>query len=213
MRLRTIGVAIGLAALLVASLLAQSPPPGKLNGTVVDTSDAVMPGVSIALRGPESRSTVSDRNGAFAFAALPLGGYELRASLDGFATVVRTAIVADSIEPLRIRMRVGRSAGEIAGMVRDVSGALLAGVSVEIASPNLVEKVRVTTTGSDGRYRFLDLPDGTYSVTFLLPGFWMARRDGVTLRNGSSATVDATMRVGGHHSDVIAAVTVTTRRP
>lgn len=90
-------------------------------------------------------------------------------------------------------------------MVRDVSGALLAGVSVEITSANLVEKVRATTTGSDARYRFLDLPDGTYSVTFVLPGFWMARRDGVTLVNGSSATVDATMRVGGHHSDVIAA--------
>ena len=98
-------------------------------------------------------------------------------------------------------------------MVRDVSGALLAGVSVEIASPNLVEKVRVTTTGSDGRYRFLDLPDGTYSVTFGLPGFWMARRDGVTLVNGSSATVDATMRVGGHHLDVIATVKAPTGRP
>jgi len=202
MRLLTIGAAIGLVALLGVNLLAQSPLPGKLNGIVVDASDNMMPGVSITLRGPESRSTVTNRNGGFAFTALPIGDYELRASLDGFATVVRTAIVADSIEPLRIRMRVGRSTGEIAGMVRDVSGALLAGVSVEIASPNLVEKVRVTTTGSDGRDRFLDLPDGTYSVTFGLPGFWMARRD-----------VDATMRVGGHHLDVIASVTAPTGRP
>ena len=135
MRLRTISAAIGLVTLLGVNLLAQSPPPGKLNGTVVDTSDAAMPGVSITLRGPESHSTVSDRNGAFAFTALPLGDYELRVSLDGFATVVRTVTVTNSVEPLRIRMRVGRSAGEIAGMVRDVSGALMAGVSVEVASP------------------------------------------------------------------------------
>ena len=96
MRLRTVGAAVGLVALLGVTLLAQSPPPGKLNGTVVDTSDAVMPGVSIVLRGPESRSTVSDRNGAFAFTALPLGDYELRVSLDGFATVVRTVTVTNS---------------------------------------------------------------------------------------------------------------------
>ena len=169
-RVRSIAAVIGLAALLGTSLLAQSPPSGKLNGRVVDTSDNVMPGVSIALRGPESRSTVTDRDGAFAFSALPFGDYELRAGLDGFATVVRTVTVTNSIEPLRIRMRVGRNAGEIAGMVRDVSGALLAGVSVEVTSPDLVERFRATTTGS-------------------------------------SATVDATMRVGGHHSDVIATVT------
>ena len=213
MRLRTVGAAVGLVALLDVTLLAQSPPPGKLNGTVVDTSDNVLPGVSIALRGPESRSTVTTRDGAFAFSALPFGDYEVRVSLDGFATVVRKVTVTDSIEALRIRMRVGRSGGEITGMVRDVSGALLAGVSVEVASPDLVEKFRATTTGSDGRYRFLDLPNGTYSVTFVLPGFWMARREGVTLVNGSAATVDATMRVGGHHSDVIAAVTAPTGRP
>lgn len=113
MRLRTVGAAVGLVALLGVTLLAQSPPPGKLNGTVVDTSDAVMPGVSIVLRGPESRSAVTNRDGAFAFSALPLGDYELRAALDGFSTAVRKVTITDSIEALRIRMRVGRSAGEI----------------------------------------------------------------------------------------------------
>ena len=78
MRLRTVGAAVGLVALLGVTLLAQSPPPGKLNGTVVDTSDNVMPGVSIALRGPESRSTVTNRDGAFAFSALPRGCQKFR---------------------------------------------------------------------------------------------------------------------------------------
>ena len=97
-----------LVAVLGADVIAQSPPPGKLNGTVVDTSDNVMPGVSIALRGPESRSTVTNREGAFAFTALPSGDYELRASLEGFSTIVQKITVSETTEALRIRMRVVR---------------------------------------------------------------------------------------------------------
>lgn len=106
--MRSIAAVIGLAALLGTSLLAQSPPSGKLNGRVVDTSDNVMPGVSIALRGPESRSTVTDRDGAFAFSALPFGDYELRASLEGFSTIVQKVTVTETTDPVKIRMRVAR---------------------------------------------------------------------------------------------------------
>ena len=105
--MRALGAAIGLVALLGASLIGQSPP-GKLNGSVVDASDNVMPGVTIALRGPESRSTVTDRKGAFAFTALALGDYELRASPIGFSTVVQKLTVTDNTDPLRIRMQVAR---------------------------------------------------------------------------------------------------------
>ena len=69
-----------------------------------------MPGVTIALRGPESRSTVTDSKGAFAFTALPLGDYELRASLVGFSTVVLKLTVEETMPPLTIRMRLARSA-------------------------------------------------------------------------------------------------------
>ena len=99
---------IVLIALLGADVLAQSPPPGKLNGTVIDTSDKVMPGVTIALREPESRSVVTDRNGAFAFTALPPGDYDLRASLVGFSTIVQTLTVSENTDPVKIRMRVAR---------------------------------------------------------------------------------------------------------
>jgi len=95
MRLRTIGTAIILVALLAVNLLAQSPPPGKLNGTVVDTSDAVMP-------------------------------------------------------------------------------------------------------GEDGRFRIVNLPTGSYSVTFARAGFWMLRRENVILTNDLVTTLDAAMQVGGH---------------
>ena len=59
----------------------------------------------------------------------------------------------------------------ITGVVRDASGAVLPGVTVEAASPALIEKVRSTVTDAQGRYRIVDLRPGTYTVTFALTGF------------------------------------------
>jgi hypothetical protein len=58
----------------------------------------------------------------------------------------------------------------IAGAVRDTSGAVLPGVTVEAASPALIEKVRSVVTDGTGQYRIVDLRPGVYSVTFTLPG-------------------------------------------
>ena len=59
----------------------------------------------------------------------------------------------------------------IAGVVRDATGAVLPGVTVEVASPALIEKVRTTVTDATGQYRVVDLRPGTYAVTFTLAGF------------------------------------------
>ena len=59
----------------------------------------------------------------------------------------------------------------IAGVVRDATGAVLPGVTVEVSSPALIEKTRSTTTDSAGQYRIVDLRPGMYSVTFTLQGF------------------------------------------
>ena len=59
----------------------------------------------------------------------------------------------------------------IAGTVKDPSGAVLPGVTVEAASPALIEKVRTAVTDGTGQYRVEDLRPGTYSVTFTLQGF------------------------------------------
>ena len=69
----------------------------------------------------------------------------------------------------------------IAGVVRDTSGAVLPGVTVEAASPVLIEKVRTAVTDGNGRYQLVDLRPGTYSVTVSLAGFNTVKRDGVTL--------------------------------
>ena len=88
------------------------------------------------------------------------------------------------------------ASGSFAGVVRDTSGAVLPGVTVEVASPALIEKVRSTTTDSDGRYRITGLRPGLYSVTFTLPGFRTVRREGVDLTTGFVATVNGDLSVG-----------------
>ena len=84
----------------------------------------------------------------------------------------------------------------ITGVARDTSGAVLPGVTVEAASPALIEKVRTTVTDASGQYRIVDLRPGTYSVTFSLTGFSTVRRDGIELPGTFTATVNADLRVG-----------------
>jgi hypothetical protein len=85
----------------------------------------------------------------------------------------------------------------IAGVVRDASGAVLPGVTVEAASPALIEKVRSVVSDGSGQFRIVDLRPGTYSVTFTLPGFVTVKREGVELTGAVTATVNGELRVGG----------------
>jgi hypothetical protein len=73
---------------------------------------------------------------------------------------------------------------------------VLPGVTVEAASPVLIEKARTAVTDSNGRYQIVDLRPGTYTITFTLTGFNTFRRDGVVLSGTSSNSVDAELRVG-----------------
>jgi hypothetical protein len=84
----------------------------------------------------------------------------------------------------------------ITGVVKDSSGAVLPGVTVEAASPALIEKVRTAVTDEAGRYRIVDLRPGAYTVNFTLTGFQSVRREGVELPGTFTATVDAELRVG-----------------
>ena len=86
--------------------------------------------------------------------------------------------------------------GTIAGTVRDSSGAVMPGVTVEVTSPALIEKVRSATTDQNGQYRITALPIGTYTVTFSLEGFQKRQQDNVILTSGFTAPVNATMAVG-----------------
>lgn len=87
--------------------------------------------------------------------------------------------------------------GSIAGVARDTSGAILPGVTVEAASPALIEKVRTVITDGQGQYKIVDLRPGVYSVTFALTGFAGVKYEGIQLSSGFTATINADMKVGG----------------
>src|SRR5262245_24688551 len=89
------------------------------------------------------------------------------------------------------------SAQSLAGIVRDTSGAVLPGVTVEASSPALITKVRSGVTDDAGQYRIPDLPPGTYRVTFTLAGFATVVREGLELTGGGVMTIGADMKVGG----------------
>jgi hypothetical protein len=84
----------------------------------------------------------------------------------------------------------------ITGTVKDSSGAVLPGVTVEAASDVLIEKVRTAVTDSNGRYQLVDLRPGVYVVTFSLTGFNSFKREGVTLSGSAATNLDADLRVG-----------------
>jgi Carboxypeptidase regulatory-like domain len=106
----------------------------------------------------------------------------------GVATVVSLVL------PVLAYGQTSQSA--LAGVVRDTTGAVLPGVTVEAASPALIEKVRAVTSDSSGVYRIVDLRPGVYAITFTLPGFNTVRIANLELRADFTATVNAEMNVG-----------------
>ncbi len=99
--------------------------------------------------------------------------------------------------------------GTIAGTAKDATGAVLPGVSVEVASPALIEKVRNAVTDSSGQYAIISLPVGTYSVTFSLQGFSTVKREGIEILANFTATINAELKVG----TVTETITVTGETP
>ena len=91
---------------------------------------------------------------------------------------------------------VARAQAAIAGVVRDSSGAALPGVTVEATSSALIEKVRTVTSDAAGQYRILDLPPGTYDVTFTMSGFRTMRRAGILLEGNFTAPVNGDLQLG-----------------
>src|SRR2546425_9793613 len=86
--------------------------------------------------------------------------------------------------------------GSIAGVVKDTSGAVLPGVTVQIASPALIEKTRETVSDGTGQYRIVDLRPGTYSLTATLTGFNTFKRDNIEVSGIAVVTINADMKVG-----------------
>ena len=89
-----------------------------------------------------------------------------------------------------------QGSASIAGVVRDASGAVLPGVTVEASSPALIEKTRTSVTDGAGQFKIEQLRGGVYSVTFTLAGFSTLKREGIELAGSFAATVNADLKVG-----------------
>ena len=93
------------------------------------------------------------------------------------------------------RLFVAQSLGTVAGTVRDVSGARLPGVTVEISNPALIEKTRTAVTNGTGQYTVVNLPVGTYTVTFSLAGFNTLHHEGIEVTTDAITTVNGELKV------------------
>src|SRR6185436_10461691 len=91
----------------------------------------------------------------------------------------------------------------LGGTVKDASGAVLPGVTVEAASPVLIEKTRTAVSDATGQYRIESLTPGTYTVTFTLSGFSTLKRDGVELSGTGVVTINADLKVGGVSETIV----------
>src|SRR5258706_8028972 len=101
------------------------------------------------------------------------------------------------------------TSGTIGGTVRDESGGALPGVTVTLASPSLQVRQLVQVSDATGNYQFVDVPAGTYKLTFELAGFTTSIREDLRLTVGFNARVDAGLKVGAMSESV----TVTGQSP
>lgn len=125
-------------------------------------------------------------------------------SIVAVCMLMASVMIMPSIAPAQ-----SATTGAIAGVVKDTSGANLAGVTVEASSPALIEKSRKVVTDDHGQYKIVDLRPGIYSVSFSLQGFDVVKHDGLDLNTGVTLPVDAEMKIGS----VSQTVTVTTTTP
>ena len=111
--------------------------------------------------------------------------------------MVRSGLVGSLLVGMALSLPAyAQQTSSIAGIVRDTSGAVLPGVTVEATSPVLIEKIRTVVSDEQGRYNITDLVPGTYMVSFRLQGFSTIRREGITLSSGFTATINADLQVG-----------------
>src|SRR5215467_9904342 len=120
--------------------------------------------------------------------------------------VVKVVVLLAFVLLLPIRVFAQAS---ITGVVKDASGGVLPGASVEASSPALIEKVRTAVADGTGQYRIEDLRPGIYTITVSLQGFSTYKREGIELTGTFTATINADLKVG----TVAETVTVTGETP
>src|SRR5215204_5505141 len=105
------------------------------------------------------------------------------------------AVLICAIVVLTTNVSAQRTTGDLLGVVKDASGAVLPGVTVSVAGPNIVGS-QTTTTTENGSYRIGNLPPGTYSVTYELSGFKTIVMQGLRVAVGGSLEQNVGLEIG-----------------
>jgi hypothetical protein len=110
------------------------------------------------------------------------------------ARIFRAAVIA--LGAFVALPAIAHAQSTLTGVVKDTSGAVLPGVTVEASSPVLIEKTRSVITDASGGYRIVDLRPGTYTLSFALEGFSTVKREGLELPSNFVMTVNSELKVG-----------------
>jgi hypothetical protein len=114
--------------------------------------------------------------------------------------VVRALVIG--LFALVLLPSAARAQSGITGVVRDTTGAVMPGVTIEAASPALIEKVRTVSSDAQGRFSIVDLRPGTYKMTFTLQGFRTVIQESIELPSNFTATVNAELELGAVEESV-----------
>jgi hypothetical protein len=121
----------------------------------------------------------------------------------------RAVLLSTALAVLCVPASAFAQTGNISGTVRDIQGGVMPGVTVEVTSPQLIEKTRSTVTDQNGRYQITSLPVGVYTVTFTLDKFATVERTNIELSTDFTAPVNAEMKLGGRTERVTVVATAT----
>src|SRR5262245_62049176 len=106
------------------------------------------------------------------------------------------AAVLTAVGCLALMPSAAHAQSAIGGTVKDTTGAVMPGVTVEAASPVLIEKTKTAVSDAEGNFKIVDLRPGTYTLTFTLQGFSTVKREGLELPSNFTMTINAELKVG-----------------
>ncbi len=183
---------------LLCGLLSPLPAAaqtGSITGFVVDSVGNRLGGATIrAISGPGAgRQASTAADGTYLLTGLPAGRYIFRATRAGYATDSRTvnvpAFVTSRVD--FVLREIPQAGGALEGVItRSGTGQPVPGVLVQLSSSVFSQS---TTTNSEGRYRFSNVPVGTYRLQASRVGFNAVARTGINIRNGRTTTLNFAM--------------------
>jgi hypothetical protein len=138
------------AALAATDVLAQSTT-GRISGTVLDTSNAVLPGATVTITEENTgltKTTSTDQVGAYVFVSLPIGSYTVTAELEGFKKAAKSGyqLVADGRLTADFVLPIGQKSEVVEVTARGESVNTISG---EVA--RVVDREQVQNLALNGR--------------------------------------------------------------